>query len=170
VLSRHRENGQAPGVRSRAWRRRRTLWPVPAGVATAAALAAAAHGIPAGTLRGEGASWRPASAVVQSTSSGFKISGKLTGLYPGATRELVLVVHNPQMFPIVVTSITTTVASPSAGCQASNLVVTAFSGELPLRARTSAEVSVPVLMRHVAPDACQGAVFPLTYSGLGKQG
>jgi hypothetical protein len=156
-------------MRSRGRRPFAALWPVLAGVATAAVLAAAADREPAVALHGEGVSWRPAAASVQSTSAAFKISGKLKGLYPGAKRGLVLVVHNPQTFAIVVTSITTTIASPSAGCQASNLVVGAFSGQLTVAAGGSAKASVPVLMQHGAPDACQGAVFPLTYSGLANQ-
>ena len=128
-----------------------------------------AHGTTAATLHGQGRS-RPTAAAVKDDPHGtFTIAGSVGGLYPGASARLVLTVSNPQPFAIDVTSITTTVGDASASCAASNLTVAAFSGNLNVPGRSSARVAVPVALGHAAPDACQGAVFPLTYSGLAQK-
>lgn len=96
----------------------------------------------------------------------FSISGGVNGLYPGASLPLVLTITNPAAFPIVVTSVSTSVGSPAAtGCASTNLTVTQFSGRLSVPARSAATLTLTATLSHAAPDACQGAVFPLTYSG-----
>lgn len=118
------------------------------------------------TLRGVGASWRLSTA---GASRGFGISGSAGGLYPGASRRLRLVVTNRHKFAIVVTSISTTVASHAPGCRASNLKVSKFSGRLTVRARRSASKFVRITLSRAAPDPCQGVVFRLRYSGLARK-
>jgi hypothetical protein len=134
-------------------------------------------------IRGYGTSWQPISDITGADHRRshrrhrhrpqphrvFTISGSVGGLYPGLSTQLVLTVVNSQSYKIVVTSITTRVGAPKAGCSASNLIVGAFAGDLKVKAHESAELSVPVALSHAAPDACQGAVFPLTYSGLGRR-
>jgi len=128
----------------------------------------------AAELLGVGSSAAPVpgqSGAVPSTSPGtFRISGSIGGLYPGDTAQLVLTVTNPQHFPIDVTSISTTVSSPGTGCSFSYMSVAPFSGNLTVPASGSAIVSVPVTLSHAAPDACQGATFPLRYTGLAQKG
>jgi hypothetical protein len=104
----------------------------------------------------------------QSTGT-FKIAGSVGGLYPGQSKPLVLTVKNPQGFKIVVTSMTTKVKNASATCPASNLTVSAFSGQLAVPANGSAKTSVVVTMAKSAPDACKAVTFPLVYSGLAKR-
>lgn len=99
------------------------------------------------------------------TSAAFTISGKVGGLYPGAVRSLKLTVTNHQSYAIVVTSLTTKVGAASTACGASNLTVASFSGRLRVPARGKASTSVHATMAHSAPNACQGAVFPLHYTG-----
>jgi hypothetical protein len=99
----------------------------------------------------------------------FSITGSMTGLYPGETAPLSLTVHNSEHFAITVTSISTDVGAPGGGCAAANLTVGQFVGALPVAATGSAHVSVPITLVHAAPDACQGAVFPLTYTGQGRK-
>lgn len=94
----------------------------------------------------------------------FSISGSVEGLYPGLTRPLTLTVTNPQHFTIVVTSLTVTVHDARLGCTAGNIAVSPFTGELPVRALGSATVTLRITLTHHAPNACQGAVFPLLYS------
>jgi hypothetical protein len=165
--------------------RRARLW-LPAVVGTATVLALAVPGRPVygSAIRGYGSSWQPVAGIVSTNhrrarhhrphghgkpSGAFRIGGSVGGLYPGLAARLVLTVVNPQRYAIVVKSITTGVGTPKAGCGASNLTVGAFSGRLPVSARSSAEVSVRVTLVHSAPDACQGAVFPLQYSGLARR-
>lgn len=119
------------------------------------------------TIGGYGVSWRAAAAVSSAGGpAGFGIGGSVGGLYPGDSAQLVLTVTNPQHFAIAVTSITAAVGTPRAGCDATNLTVGAFSSNLTVPAGGHASVQVPVTLASAAPDSCQGAEFPLTYSGL----
>jgi len=99
----------------------------------------------------------------------FKIAGRVTGLYPGATRPLALTVHNPQAFPIIVTFIATSVESAGASCPASDLSVSSFSGQLPVPAFGSAKTSVAATLLVGATDGCIGSSFPLVYDGLARK-
>jgi hypothetical protein len=95
----------------------------------------------------------------------FRIAGSVGGLYPGLTKPLKLTVSNPQHFAIVVTSVTVAVGDASQGCKAGNIAVTDFSGRRRVGAKDSARVTLQITLVHEAPDACQGALFPLRYSG-----
>jgi hypothetical protein len=99
----------------------------------------------------------------------FKIAGSIGGLYPGDKASLLLKVTNPQRYAIVITSISTAVSSARPGCASSNLTVAPFAGKLRVRARAAAQVAVEATMLHAAPNACQGAVFHLSYHGLGRK-
>lgn len=107
----------------------------------------------------------PSTAVPPGLAARFSINGSVNGLYPGASLPLVLKVSNPLAFAIDVTSITTAVGTPNAGCAGTNLLVTPFAGDLPVPAKGTATATVSATLNHSTPDACQGVVFPLTYSG-----
>lgn len=113
------------------------------------------------------ASTRSASGRATGTKSRppFSIAGGVTGLYPGLTAPMVLTVSNPGQTQITVTSVTTSVGDASASCLAGDVSVSAFSGRLVVPAHGSATLSVSATMAHSAPDGCQGAVFPFTYTG-----
>ena len=115
----------------------------------------------------EAASTRGASGGATGVKSRppFSIAGGLTGLYPGLTAPLVLTLSNPGQTQITVTSVTTSVGDASASCPAADVSVSAFSGRLVVPAHGSAALTVSATMAHTAPDACQGAVFPFTYTG-----
>ena len=122
-----------------------------------------------GTGRPPGVSLVGTGAAAGGTQGRFAITGSVTGLYPGASLPLVLTVANPEPFTIDVTSITTTVGDASAGCKAAYLSVASFNGNLLVSAHSHATVAVNATLDHSAADACQGAVFPLTYSGLASK-
>ncbi len=142
-----------------------------AAVGAALAALALSDGSSGQALRGDGASWRPVvhRRPTDADRSAFRIGGKVGGLYPGATRQLSLDVYNPQRFAIVVTSITTSVGRPRAGCAGSNMTVAAFSGALRVPSHSSVHVSVAVTLERAAPNACQGALFPFAYSGQARR-
>jgi hypothetical protein len=129
----------------------------------------------AAMLLGKGTSTHEARSVLGRKKSAepppgrFTIGGSVGGLFPGASKQLVLHVANPQHFAIVVTRIQTTVESPSQSCSGSYFTVPAFAGQLRVPAEGHAEVTVTVTLSHAAPDACQGAVFPLRYSGSARK-
>lgn len=131
------------------------------------------HGAPAranllgGGVGRVGREASPSSRLMPAASKhgSFGIGGSVNGLYPGLTKPLKLTVSNPQHFAIVVTSVTVAVGNASQACGAANLSVTHFSGRRRVGAKGSARVTLEVTLAHSAPDACQGAVFPLRYSG-----
>jgi hypothetical protein len=109
-----------------------------------------------------------AMAQLSATAGGghrFLISGAVGSMYPGLAKPLVLVVFNPNNVGIKVQSITTTVANASSACPASDLLVNSFAGNQFVGAGGQATVTVTATMSHAAPDSCQGALFPLSYSG-----
>jgi len=149
---------------------RRALGVLIAGVALAAvAQSRLDAGHPAGfdivAAGAASATGAPSASVSSAAPPRFRISGSVSGLYPGAALPLELQVSNPQPFAIVVTSITTTVVSSSHACTSSNLTVTRFAGSLVVPGRGAANVAMTATLRHSAPNACQGVVFRLHYAG-----
>jgi hypothetical protein len=94
---------------------------------------------------------------------GFTISGSLTGLYPGASKPLVLTVTNPNNQAITVQSLTVT-PHATGGCTAGTLTTGPFTA-FQVPGRSSATTSITIRMSGTAGDACKGVSWPLTYSG-----
>jgi hypothetical protein len=130
------------------------------GFASAAPLSA-----PAASDRLIGLGTSEGSTVVDGQEADFGIRGAVRGLYPGKPKRLVLTVANHRSFDISVTSVTVAVRGASARCPASNLSVARFAGPLEVAARGTSTTTLAVSMAAGAPDACQAAVFQLTYSG-----
>jgi hypothetical protein len=103
----------------------------------------------------------------------------LADLYPGAyPQPLPLRITNPNSVPIAVTSLRVSVNSDPPGCDAaSNLELRSSSASVkaPLRIPARGSVHLPsfkfsaptLALRNLATnqDACQGARFPLTFTG-----
>jgi hypothetical protein len=77
----------------------------------------------------------------------------------------VLSVTNPLASAITVTTITTTVGNASSVCTAKFLKVTSFAGHLSVGPKKTVKTTVKVTLLHVAPNACQKAVWRFTYHG-----
>jgi hypothetical protein len=92
------------------------------------------------------------------------ISGSVADLYPGQARPLAFLVGNPNPFRIRITSVSVTPWSASAECTSANLSVGSFAGPFEVEANDSATTTVSVTMVATAPDACQGATFPVVYT------
>lgn len=120
--------------------------------------------------RGSASEPAPAGGAPALSSTSFTISGKVGGLYPGAVLPLTLTVTNKLTVPIVLTSLTTKVGAASSSCGTANLAVAPFAGKLPVPAKGKASTTVQVTMAHSAPNACQGAIFPLHYRGQATAG
>jgi hypothetical protein len=112
----------------------------------------------------------------------FSIAPQLSGLgdlYPGAPPlSLPLTISNPNSVPIFVTSLSVTTTANAPGCtSADNLALSAagISSAAPLKVPANgsvglpaAGVSAPTIQLRDLPvnqDACQGATFPLSFSG-----
>lgn len=97
----------------------------------------------------------------------FTMSADFTGLYPGARLTAPVTVHNSRSFAIDVKAATVLVADASPTCVAGNVVAHSFSGDVRVPANGTTTVPVRMEMVASAPDACQGAVFPLTFAAEG---
>ena len=100
-----------------------------------------------------------------STTPAFMISGNASGIFPGATILLHLLVTNNEPFAITVTSMTTTVSDTSTHCSAAYVWVTSFTGRLNVASKGKVHATVHLLMAHSAPNGCQRVVFVLHYRG-----
>jgi hypothetical protein len=101
------------------------------------------------------------------TEPDFTLTVDYRGLYPDADIDVPVSVQNPQTFPIVVRTATTTVGDAGPGCPASNVVVTTFTGDVRVPARDTAVVPIHFHMLATAPDSCQNATFPLSFRASG---
>jgi hypothetical protein len=124
------------------------------------------------SLTGYGRSDQAVPAATRASSANtrlrFLIGGSVGGMFPGKSRPLTLTILNPNKVEITVTSITTAVGNASPGCPASDFSVTPFAGSLTVLPFHVGHTTVTATMAHSAPNACQGEVFPLFYSGMGR--
>jgi hypothetical protein len=115
----------------------------------------------------------------------FSIAPRLSGLgplYPGAAPlPLPLVVTNPNSVPILITSLQVSVSGDPSGCaSAENLAFqhAGASSAAPLEVPPGGSVALPatgisaptIQLRDLAvnQDACQGASFPLEFTGSAR--
>jgi hypothetical protein len=128
-------------------------------------------------------SWRqavPAAVPAQVDPKPFAIEarGELEDLYPGYPPQPVpVLITNPNLAPIEVTSLTVAIAGDPAGCAAANFALTPSSASptAPLAVPASGSVSLPtatvsapaitMLNLSVNQDSCQGAEVPLVFNG-----
>jgi hypothetical protein len=123
----------------------------------------------AGSFAGSSAAPKPkAAAPGNGQANGhrdFVVSGQVENLRPGGSRPMVLTVRNPNSVGIRVTSLTVRAGAASAACQASSLTLPQWTGSLVVPKNGTATLTVNVALKSTAPDACQGARWPLTYGG-----
>ena len=124
----------------------------------------------AGALFGTAAALGALGARHRHGATGFKLSGHVTGLYPGQRKRLVIVVRNRGSQALRIRAVTTRVRNASRACKARNLRVAAFHGALRVAGRRSRRIVVRASMRADSPSACQGAVFRLAFHGRATPG
>lgn len=100
----------------------------------------------------------------------LRVTGGLRSLYPGARRQLPLVVWNNRGFRIRVVSLTVSVENARRGCGRNYLRVGRFDGPLVVAPHGFRSTTLPVTMLRSAPDACKRAVFPLRFTVGGRRG
>jgi hypothetical protein len=130
--------------------------PAVAALAVAAGLAAL-YGVAEAARGGGGGGDRGANAPLT-------ITGDVEGLYPGGAAPLSLRIANPHPFDVTVSSLRVEVRDPGGGCPAATLSVDEPPVGTVLPRRSTATVPVMIRMPTTAPDACQGAAFPLEYT------
>ena len=132
-----------------------------AGVATAAAR----HGQPAPTGQLE--------LLAKVGKKTVTVTGAaVTGLYPGASKALVVTVKNLNAFTIKVPAVKASVVArtSAAGCPGSALTVAPPKKALTIKRAKSAKATLTVTMQPSAPDGCQGAKFTLKLSARAVKG
>jgi hypothetical protein len=97
----------------------------------------------------------------------FELEGEVGGLFPNATIVSPVHVHNPQDFAITVVATRVVVSDANPSCTAANLEATPIDGDVDVSGGGTATVPVRFHMAATAPDACQGATFPLTFLATG---
>jgi hypothetical protein len=146
-------------------------------------LAAGSHAFSVRVGNGDGMRSLPARfGWVRTQPKSFAIEAELSALdklYPGAPPVTVpLVLKNPNPAPISVTALKVSVTADPAGCpSASNLelIPSSISPKAPLKIPAGGTVHLPAAAASapalgfrelpVNQDACQGAQFPLAFSG-----
>jgi hypothetical protein len=104
-------------------------------------------------------------SLAKSTGS-FYLSGDIVGLYPGIKAPLVISITNPNPFPIVVDWISVKPLDANPGCIRKLVRAIGWSTPILVEGGGTRQVTTHIHMRPRAPDACQGATFPLIYKGL----
>ena len=90
-----------------------------------------------------------------------RISGVAQGLYPGARRRVPVTFVNGSRMRLRVRWTAIAARSPGRGCQAADLAVGRLRAPRRLAPRARARGWLHVRLLPSAPDACQGAHFPL---------
>jgi len=97
------------------------------------------------------------------------VSGFVEGLYPGGTSTLQVTVTNDNNVAIAVASVRVDASDAGPSCPASVLTFTPPPAGLFIAAGATTNVPVGVTMAADAPDACQGATFPLRHTVTGTK-
>lgn len=124
-----------------------------------ASIALAADRLPrldTGGAEGAGAA---ASAHVPSV----KISGHVTGMYPGRVATVRVRVRNLGKKAVTVKKVSATVGDAGPGCDSANLIVKRARRKLHISPGGRAKLKLKATMLPDAPDACQGLAFPLAF-------
>lgn len=148
--------------------------PMPTPTPTASEVVAAATG----TMQ---ASPTPAPSLwIIVSGANFGISGSVSGLLPGVTRPIKLVITNPNGVAIYITKLTVTLPANSTppGCTSAdnlalvqsdastaNPIMVPASGSVTLSAAPRAPQVTLLNLPSVNQDACKGKKFALTFSG-----
>jgi hypothetical protein len=122
---------------------------------------------------GSGVATAKAASVADLTTDALSVTG---GLYPGAVRNVQVVVRNSNEFPVEITGITDagglTVTPADDGCASSNVYFTetAYPDGTVVPATGGLAMQGTVTMRSDAPQACKGKDFGVHLTIAGKVG
>lgn len=94
----------------------------------------------------------------------FPISGSIADLVPGDQRTLTVLLTNPNPFTVSVNQLTVTATAASAACGLAHLAIEPLPAPVLVGGNASGTAGIPIKLVATAPDACQGATFPLTFS------
>ena len=122
-----------------------------------------------GELAGPG-SHSPTAKAAGKSSHQPRVHGHIEGLYPGAARRMRVKVRNGYRRDIVLRKVRAIVGEGGPGCTRQNLWTRRFRGHRLISAHHSLRVRIAIGMRADAPEACQGARFPLRFRARARVG
>jgi hypothetical protein len=105
----------------------------------------------------------PASGGEQRSPVRFRLSGSISGLYPGAKRFMSVKIHNPYRRAIRVVFVSAEVGRGKRFCTGANLHIRPFRGRLVIPRHSMRIVRLRVAMPLTAAPECDGARFPLIF-------
>ena len=106
-------------------------------------------------------------AVAHAADVQFTLTTNYTGLYPDADVSVPVTVHNPAAYDLAIHTADVRVGDATPSCAASNLEASSYSGDVVAPAHRDATIRIRMHMVASAPDTCQGATFPLSFTGTG---
>ena len=106
--------------------------------------------------------------VAHAADTQFTLTTSYTGLYPDADVTVPVTVHNPKTYDLAVHTAAVQVGDASPGCAAGYLEASSFSGDVVIPAHGDTTIPIRMHMLASAPDACQGATFPLRFTASGS--
>jgi len=106
--------------------------------------------------------------VAGAADTQFTLTTNYTGLYPDADVTVPVTVHNPMAYDLAVHTAAVQVGNANPGCTADFLEASSFSGDVVAPAHGDTTIPIRMHMLASAPDACQGATFPLSFSASGS--
>jgi LPXTG-motif cell wall-anchored protein len=107
----------------------------------------------------------PAATSAMPSQEDFRLTGEVGGLYPGIESTVPVAITNPQSFAIDIVSVDVTALDAGSGCPGSVLTFDGVGSTVAVPAGGTVTVSVEVRLDPAAPDACQGATWPLVFTG-----
>lgn len=98
------------------------------------------------------------------TTRTFDVTGTVDGLLPTVQRDLPVLLESPYRFDVDVVTIDVDVGDPPGDCDAVDLLVSPPQVPVTVPARSEVTLVGSAALAADAPDACQGAVWPLTWT------
>jgi hypothetical protein len=96
----------------------------------------------------------------------MRLSGRVQGLFPGASKRMRVIVRNPTRVRIVLMRVRAR-AQDVVGCPGSHVRIRPFRGKRPVPPRGRIVIRMRVRLSPTAPDACQGARWPVRFRARG---
>ena len=132
-------------------------------VALAAVLASAG---PAG--RAPAAAQPDRVAPLSESPSQLRVSGHISGLYPGARKSMRVTVRNGLDYPVRLLWVRADAAHAGPRCPGATVITGTARPRVRIRPHAARAVGLSIAMRGDAPNACQAATFPLRFSAQAR--
>jgi LPXTG-motif cell wall-anchored protein len=105
--------------------------------------------------------------VAHAADTQFTLTTNYTGLYPDADVSVPVTVHNPLDYDLAVHTARVHVGDANPDCTAQYLEASSYAGDVVAPSQSDATIVIRMHMLASAPDACQGATFPLSFVASG---